>query len=133
MDGRFDMPKSKGKTINRQCDVCDLEYAASIRRLERGWDRTCSKSCANRIRVIPKRRQVVGPYTRLDSRDKLKETVRALAGGVCQHCGKSTNENGRALDVHRIVPDGLGGKYELDNLVALCRSCHAIADRATLK
>lgn len=127
------MPGGKGKTITRQCDVCAADYQASIRRLERGWDKSCSKSCANQIRKIPKRRKVNKPYFKLDSRDELKNLVRELAKHRCQHCGKSASDNGRNLDVHRIVPDGMGGEYIPDNLIALCKSCHAKADRAILK
>ena len=37
----------------------------------------------------------------------------------------------RAVDIHHITPRGMGGSKHrdtLDNLMALCRTCHAIAD-----
>ncbi len=46
----------------------------------------------------------------------------------CRNCGKSPAENGRALDVHHIQPFRFSGDHSLDNLVALCRSCHMRAD-----
>jgi len=52
----------------------------------------------------------------------------------CQVCGKTKEENGRALDVHHRTPlrefkrEGGELDYEtahnLDNLITLCRSCH---------
>lgn len=47
---------------------------------------------------------------------------------VCQHCGKTAKDNGRALDVHHIVPYRVSQDNSLDNLIALCRVCHRIAD-----
>jgi 5-methylcytosine-specific restriction endonuclease McrA len=37
----------------------------------------------------------------------------------------------KAVDIHHITPRGMGGSKHrdtLDNLMALCRMCHAIAD-----
>ena len=47
---------------------------------------------------------------------------------VCTHCGKTPEENGRALDVHHLEPFRFSGDNSLNNLVALCRSCHMRAD-----
>ena len=47
---------------------------------------------------------------------------------VCQHCGKTPEENGRALDVHHKIPYRISHIDSPDNLVALCRSCHKTAD-----
>jgi len=47
---------------------------------------------------------------------------------TCQHCGKSCIENGRALDVHHIIPYRISKDNSLPNLVSLCRSCHKKAD-----
>ena len=52
-----------------------------------------------------------------------KERVRER-DKVCQHCGKTPEENGRALDVHHINPHRNSKDNSLENLVALCRSCH---------
>lgn len=43
---------------------------------------------------------------------------------VCQRCGKTPEENGRALDVHHKGPHRFTGDNSMRNLVALCRSCH---------
>jgi len=47
---------------------------------------------------------------------------------VCTNCGKTPQQNGRALDVHHLEPFRFSGDNSLDNLVALCRSCHMRAD-----
>jgi len=41
-------------------------------------------------------------------------------GWLCQDCGQ-----GDTLDIHHIKKRGQGGKDELDNLITLCRVCHA--------
>ena len=56
-----------------------------------------------------------------------KELVRAR-DQVCRSCGKTPGSNGRALDVHHLQPFRFSGDNSLDNLVALCRSCHMRAD-----
>ncbi|MGH2813330.1 MAG: HNH endonuclease signature motif containing protein [Actinomycetota bacterium] len=53
----------------------------------------------------------------------MKEQVRQR-DEVCRSCGKTPEENGRALDVHHISPYRYSGDHSLENLVALCRSCH---------
>ena len=58
---------------------------------------------------------------------KVKAQVRER-DGVCRNCGKTPEENGRALDVHHLDPYRFSGSNDLDNLIALCRSCHMRAD-----
>lgn len=50
-------------------------------------------------------------------------------GEECRRCGVNRdayrNAKGRDLDVHHIIPTSQGGpRYDMDNLVALCRECH---------
>lgn len=58
---------------------------------------------------------------------RIKAEVRAR-DEVCRECGKAPAENGRALDVHHVAPFRFTADNSLDNLVALCRSCHMRAD-----
>jgi len=58
---------------------------------------------------------------------KVREIVRAR-DGVCRRCGRTPEENGRALDVHHNDPFRFTGDNSLELLEALCRSCHARAD-----
>lgn len=126
------MPGGKGPTISRKCDRCGSEYQASPRLLARGWDRCCSKSCANSLRARQqgKRRASDVPYQRQNSSSRFKEAARANAGYRCQCCGITQAEYGRGLDVHRIVPQDQGGEYIDGNVEVLCRSCHMKKDRA---
>lgn len=52
---------------------------------------------------------------------------------VCQHCGLTPEENGRALDVHHIVPYRVTQDNSPENLITLCRACHKKADAALQK
>lgn len=47
---------------------------------------------------------------------------------VCQHCEKTPQDNGRALDVHHLIPYRVSQDNSPDNLIALCRVCHKKAD-----
>ncbi|MGH9194753.1 MAG: HNH endonuclease, partial [Acidimicrobiia bacterium] len=58
---------------------------------------------------------------------KIKEGVRKR-DKVCQKCGKTPEQNGRALDVHHIDPRRFSGSNDLKILIALCRSCHMRAE-----
>ena len=58
---------------------------------------------------------------------QIKLQVRAR-DGVCRTCGKTPEQNGRALDVHHLDPYRFSGNNDLRNLLALCRSCHMRAD-----
>jgi hypothetical protein len=57
----------------------------------------------------------------------LKAEIR-LRDLVCQQCGTSPGQDGRALDVHHLQPFRFSGDNSPENLVALCRSCHMRAD-----
>jgi len=58
---------------------------------------------------------------------QIKQQVRER-DRACRGCGKTPEENGRALDVHHLDPYRFSGNNDLDNLRALCRSCHMRAD-----
>ena len=47
---------------------------------------------------------------------------------VCQHCGKTPEQNKRALDIHHIIPYRISKDNSPSNLIALCRVCHKKAD-----
>lgn len=57
--------------------------------------------------------------------DEFKNRVRNFFGNVCVECGKTTEENGRNLDVHHV---NFNKQTCCDDsiplFVALCRSCH---------
>lgn len=67
------------------------------------------------------RRRAAGP----EFIESLREQVRDLYGRRCAWCGSPEAEDrfGRRLDVHHIDRDRWNNA--VDNLIALCRSCHA--------
>lgn len=55
---------------------------------------------------------------------QIQEAVLARAGWRCQACGSRTR-----LDVHHVVKRSQGGSdFDLNQLVALCRTCHDQTD-----
>lgn len=46
---------------------------------------------------------------------------------ICQYC-----EHRIAVDIHHIIFRSQGGKDEINNLIALCRTCHEAAHRKTI-
>lgn len=65
-----------------------------------------------------------------------RQKARKRDGYKCQACGMSEKKNGRALDVHHIVPfrkfDDYRKANRLENLISLCRSCHQKAEKGTI-
>lgn len=58
--------------------------------------------------------------------DNLKKRVRAYFGNCCILCGKSEEENGKALSIHHVNYEkkaGCNGKEVL--LIPLCKNCHS--------
>lgn len=51
------------------------------------------------------------------------DSIRRQAGNKCQHCGAGNTP----LEVHHLTYDRIGHEEDED-LVALCKSCHRIAD-----
>lgn len=56
---------------------------------------------------------------------KANKLVKERDESLCQLCGR------RAVDIHHIVPAGMGGKRtnELYNMLCLCGECHTQAHR----
>lgn len=52
---------------------------------------------------------------------ELSKRAKERDGYRCAECGTGEGE----LNVHHIIPLSQGGPNELDNLITLCRSCHA--------
>ncbi len=62
------------------------------------------------------------PYG-LEFNDKLKERIRERDNYTCQECKMHQDELGYKLPIHHIDYDKQNNL--MDNLIALCRSCHA--------
>ncbi|WP_306324852.1 HNH endonuclease [Streptomyces venezuelae] len=56
---------------------------------------------------------------------KQRHAILERDGKRCRDCGDAPDKNGVVLHIHHILPVHLGGKNDDDNLVTLCRNCHA--------
>jgi len=69
--------------------------------------------------------------------EEAKEKVLERDEYQCQNCGKTMDELGQKPDVHHIKPfrtfDEPTEAHDLDNLIALCRSCHRNAEEGNIK
>lgn len=62
-------------------------------------------------------------YSNSNFTENIKEEVLKRDNYSCQVCGKSTT-----IECHHIVKRIHGGGDDLDNIIAICRSCHRIID-----
>lgn len=119
--------RNKVDTVLFACPGCQMIVLTPAYRKGRKF---CSRSCA---RATYNRAFLRGPRNgrwrggRILSYGpewkKIKQQIRGR-DRICQHCGKTLEQNGRALDVHHIDPYRFSGNHDPENLVALCRSCH---------
>lgn len=111
--------------------------------------KTCSSKCQNEwIRKNPERKEKISAAFsghlhpnwqggksafnnschRGSGWERLRGKVRKRDKNICQICGKTESENGRALDVHHIVPyhniNNVKKANSMTNLITLCQSCH---------
>lgn len=110
------------------CSGCGRTLLIPANKMSR--QKFCSRSCAYKHRRIVSLRgprngrwrggKVLSYGTNWNQvKAKIRERDR-----VCKNCGKTPEQNGRALDVHHIDPYRFSGNNDPDNLIALCRSCH---------
>jgi len=124
----------KGKKITVKCEVCNKDFEALVSRRKMGWDRFCSKSCANSWRATTYHAQNLRLkggdclYRRTNSRSKFKESQRESANHTCQVCGLQQEKP--KLDVHRMTRSVMGGQYITEQVIVCCRSCHQKLERS---
>lgn len=58
----------------------------------------------------------------------LRKAVMARDGHACRACGDR-----HGLEAHHVVMRSLGGRDEVENLIALCRECHRAVHGHVLK
>lgn len=143
-------PKTAPRTT-LHCVICAAVFVRTPDRLAHARHvRVCSRAChyAARRKGLS-RRVVVKPYRsgRLHGQwlggahpyygatwKAQRAAARVRDGGVCQDCGTTVAELGRALDVHHIIPRRMFADMvaanDLSNLVSLCSACHVRADAA---
>lgn len=127
--------------VTLTCPQCGDDFETVPSRKD--WRVYCSRDCHSEVKsevfgpehplwkpgtgVYKSVQRGIGPITW----EKAAQRARTSAGGVCEVCGKSGDENGRALDVHHIVPILSGGTHGAWNLMALCQECHIRAESYT--
>lgn len=119
--------KTKAKPTHRgskklaevKCD-CGKTCYKELRRIRQGKIKSCG--CL----FNAGRRESVGP--KYDAGNGLRGRVLRLANGKCECCNSVApfiaSNNKPYLEVHHVVPLGLGGWNNQDNAVALCPNCH---------
>lgn len=115
-----------------KCEVCGKTCKRHSRRF-------CSSSCKKSWYRGENVCSYVGENFRKDAYPvdysawmRIAESIRER-DKVCRRCGKTPKQNGRALDVHHIVPYRISFDNSPSNLAALCRSCHKKADHTANK
>lgn len=126
----------RGRSIKVTCSECGKEFYRKRSEADPNNKHFfCSKQCQKKnIDYILRGEdhyQYVNGHTSL-TRGKgwtqTRKAVRERDGFTCQQCGRTEDVLGRALDVHHIKPYRMFDSYEdankIENLVALCASCH---------
>jgi 5-methylcytosine-specific restriction endonuclease McrA len=116
------------RTVPFSCPGCG--QTVLLPRKKVGIQRYCTRACAT---ATYNRTHLTGPRNgrwrggRILSYGfewkKIKREIRER-DGACKSCGKTAEQNGRALDVHHLDPYRFSGSHSPENLIALCRSCH---------
>jgi len=134
-------PNWKGGTVSVECTQCSEELEVERRTYndyrKNGKNFYCSDDC----RVESFRDSMSGEehprytgyqrYYGTSWRTKKKQ-ARQRDNHKCQECGATRDEMGQEPDVHHITPfrefDDSQEANKLDNLVCLCKRCHAKTD-----
>ncbi len=128
-------------SVTVQCEMCSKDVQKPPNRIRRNKHTFCSQVCKFQY----KSKHYTGPNSANWNGGAANDygpnwvsqsrKARERDAGHCQLCGKSQEDNKRALDVHHIVPFkkfnyiyGQNDNYlqanELSNLVSLCMVCH---------
>jgi hypothetical protein len=119
----------KGGKVKCVCKTCGKEFGVWFSEMEWGRGKYCSRSCANKGHGGDKSPNWLGgisfePYC-IKFNDTYRNHIRNLFGNECFLCGKSAEDNGRALGVHHVnYNKNCGCDGEKCICVPLCQSCH---------
>ena len=109
--------------IERECDYCGDGMSVLKSDWERGHGRFCSHECL----CLWMSKDGATTYNRGWFRARRLALERDNYS--CQNCGKGADDLGQEPDVHHQTPvrlfDDAEDAHALENLISLCRSCHA--------
>ena len=131
----MDMPTGEDhwsyNSVELTCDVCSEDF--TVAQSNADGARFCSKECLYNSDAYlsgedhPSWRDTPEHRPNGAEWDRLREECRERDNRRCQICG-GTGDKEQALDVHHIIPvrhfENGHDAHTLDNVVALCRSCH---------
>lgn len=132
-------PQWKPK-IQRACVVCGKEFEAHPCIVKNGGAKCCSYKCRSEHFSKTYRGDAHwlykgGPIDYYGTREwrAIARKIRKRDNYTCQSCGQKWKRGQRALDVHHITPlrdfdDDTKAANQPSNLVALCQSCHSLAE-----
>lgn len=120
----------ESQAIYVKCQQCGKNFRVLACEQRKGGRKYCSIECFRAAYIgdktfLWKDGRSFEPYP-IKFNNYLKESIRRRDHYICQICGKTQEENGRALDIHHIDYD----KTNIDpsNLSSLCWSCNARAN-----
>lgn len=117
-------------SIKCVCEMCGTEFLRTKYKVDKYGGRYCSRECSSKSQEIPGTDSYRGPNWKQQRRK-----ARHRDKYICQRCGITEEQYGKALDVHHLVPFKEFGAimYEdanrLSNLISLCKSCHITVER----
>lgn len=117
--------------IEKECLICSKKFKRTWGAIKRTTKSYCSTSCAKEGSRGEQHYNWRGGHdpNRGPSWIRLAATIRERDNFKCRRCRKTQKENGQKLSVDHIFPWRMFANKEEannpNNLVALCRSCHA--------
>ncbi|MCG1002550.1 MULTISPECIES: HNH endonuclease [Halobacterium] len=120
--------------IERTCDYCDEPMVVLECNRRQGHGRFCSNDCQNAWmsdQYGDGEAVYNGRWREVRRKALERDDYR------CQKCGATARELGQNPDVHHIKPvrtfDDPQNAHTVDNLIALCKSCHAYAEHGNME
>lgn len=120
--------------IERTCDYCDEQMTVLACERRQGHGRFCSDDCKHSWmsdQFGEGEAVYNGRWRQVRRKALQRDDYR------CQKCGDRAHELGQNPDVHHIRPvrtfEDPQRAHRLDNLISLCKSCHARVEHGTME
>ena len=111
-------PKKRTTGEIRICKVCDKEFYVPLWKIKIGKGIVCSPECRYKLRLSED--PVDSHFYSSSKWRNLRKIILERDNHECQECGEIEN-----LEVHHIISiNKCGDKFDTDNLITLCHSCH---------
>jgi len=127
------------ETVYVECAACGDEFHISRCRTEYADNVFCDRDCYADWQASHQTGEnhpnFSGGYRRYygDEWYERRDKVRDRDGGVCRVCETPTDENGRELPVHHIIPvrtfDDPNEAHTMANMVQVCDECHPMMEQ----